>query len=204
MRFRREAALCLVTASVVASVASAQFAADNVGIYFDEAATTNGVSFSGPGEVHAYLVVTGCTLSNPMTYYWGGVRIGAPYAVVLRAGGTNAHTLIPDGDGVVRIAATFGTPLEIAEAIVVADLFIEVASDEEIRIWCENNDSPAGWAYEMQGAGAEPWEVVRLWQSTERGAAPSPPWPWFAACINGAPPVADAATTWGAVKSRYR
>lgn len=182
----------------------AQLADDNIGIYFDESATTNGISASGPSQVHAYVVITGCTLSNPLVYFWGGVKIDAPYSVQLRGDGVNTHSLIPDGDGVVQIEATFNSPLEIADAVVVADLFVEISSSEEVQIWCERNFSPGGFAYEMQGAGSEPWEVVRLWQNTDPGAAPGPLWPWFAACINGVPPVENAAVSWDEIKSLYR
>lgn len=204
MNMRQVTAYGILIASFVTTISSAQPASDHVGIYFDETGTANGVHVSGPGMVHAYVVVTGCTLSNHMVYFWGGVQMDASYSIQLRGDGANAHSLLPDANGVVGLAVTFGTPLEISDAVTVADLFIEVVSDEVIGIWCESNDSPGGWAYEMQGAGAEPWEVVRLWQSTDPGSAPGPLWPWFAASINGAPPVAEGGTTWGGLKCRYR
>lgn len=186
------------------SSAIAQLAEDNVGIYFDEAATTNWIEISGPTQVPAYIIITGCTLSNAMVYYWGGVQIVSPYTIQLRGAGTNIHTLIPDSEGIVRMAATFTSPLLVTDRVVVADLLIDVVSDEVIQIFCTNNISYSGFGYEMQGAGTEPWEVVRLWQNTEFSAAPGPLWPWFAACINGAAPVENTVTTWGGIKSLYR
>jgi hypothetical protein len=172
---------------------------DGIGVYFDEAATMNGV-FAEPGEiVDGYLIATNLTHAEPVVYWEATVRATGPVENVWgvpRGGGWDSWNDMPGGLQDIMTVWYLGDPLPVQEILVLADMHFTLYLDVDELVWIyvagyADNEIPRYQTgtfddpyYEMYPVSGDPEYPV--------------------AVINGEPPIAARSQAWSNVKALYR
>jgi|GEM_PF-3433945 len=200
-------ALIVVGGSAAPLLAQIDWDADNVGFYFDEAATLTAIETGMAESAHAYLVVTNITQPGMITgwqvFPTGICTIdsGFPFPAdweslffeVIPRGGSGSPF---DGSspGWWGLDVILDAPMMITDTAVLADLYVPLVTDEPLGIYQE------GGAWIEYDSG----ETLYLGMSTYPISTMLPQL-WLSATMNSDHVPVDAEqTSFGSVKSLYR
>ena len=187
-------ALGCVAASTIGAIAQTDPNPNSVGIYFDENAIVNTQDVMPPGVATAYVIATRYEGVGGVDAWRGGVSCELPMVATIRGGGVNSFSNGPDY--FLHFDVACGTPLPFSTSIVLAELSVNILTEDPVMLFLESSADGEGWVCSSAG--------VETFLHPSVPCPNLPCLPAWVASINSAGPVLSDTVFWDGIKSLYR